>query len=83
MPGERAHGLFVAAERMGLDGPTHDMISMAIQDAEFDTLNFPDVIAQRHGHGWDGKGMMVRVDNPESDADMIADEVIAELEYME
>jgi len=82
-PRERAHGLIVAAERMGLDGPTEDMISIVIQDAEFDTLNFPDVIANKHGHCWDGNGMMVRRDPPEKTMDMIADGGIAELEEMD
>jgi len=82
-PGQRAERLVLAAGRMGLDGPTEDMIAMAIADAEFDTLNFPEVIAERHGHGWDGQGRIVSRDPPTPTIDMIADEVIAELEELD
>ncbi len=46
---ERAARLFKQAEKLGCDTPTESMIADAIQDAEFDTLSYPDIIAERHG----------------------------------
>lgn len=41
---ERVDRLFLARS-----SPTHEEIYDAIRDAEFDTLNFPEIIAKRHG----------------------------------
>lgn len=46
---ERAARLFIAAEKLGCDTPTENMIADAIQDAEFDTLHNPEIISERHG----------------------------------
>lgn len=46
---ERAARLFKKAEKLGCDTPTESMIADAIQDAEFDTLHNPEIIAERHG----------------------------------
>lgn len=46
---ERAARLFKKATKLGCDTPTEAMIADAIQDAEFDTLHNPEIIASRHG----------------------------------
>jgi len=46
---ERAARLFKQAEKLGCDTPTEAMIAEAIQDAEFDALHQPEIIAERHG----------------------------------
>lgn len=47
---QRAERLLRRMEKLGMECPPVDMIAETIQDAEFDTLNFPHLIADRHDH---------------------------------
>ena len=48
-PQDRAKWVLDKTDELGMDCPTEEMIADAIADAEFDTINFPEQIAERHG----------------------------------
>ncbi len=48
-PTQRVTRLFIECEKLGIEYPSEDRIAEIIHDAEYDTLNYPASVAERHG----------------------------------
>lgn len=76
-PENRVTNLFREANKLSLDYPTDQMWIDLIYDAEFDTLNHPATVAERHGLPFVWR-KEIRLDK-----DLAADEILKEEEILD
>jgi len=82
-PHERVLRLFKDCDDLGLDNPTTQMIEDVINDAEFDTLNWFEKVAERHGRSTLSGGTSNNVVTASRIAHQLKESLFTELQIAE
>lgn len=60
-PEARVVRLFREIQLLGQDFPTDDQLIDLLNDVEYDTLNYPRAVAERHGMKFTWRGQIARI----------------------